>query len=212
MTRLRFFNLHIDGDTDKSWILRNVPFQLRSFHCDLAWNTDLVSFLNVQDRLNDLYLADYAVTNRPPEPTAPDELTGEEEGPSPESTVPTLPLSLSPDTLSALSTLECSFIDAVAAIAPRRPLKRVKTCFSCEDTPGKTAELQQLCTSLHASAMRVRSLDLADAAYTEDFSLTVLGTLVPRLPELRYLGTLVLPVGLEVRFIALFLPLLVHAE
>lgn len=199
-TQLRFFNLHIDGDNDKSWILRDAPFRLRSFHCDLAWDADLVTFLNTQDRMTDLYLADYAVSSRPPEDTASEEQSAkEEDGMRRRSGSPTSVLPLDPDALPALSMLECSFIDAVAAIAPRRPLRRVKTCFSREDTPGKTDELQRLYAGLRNATARVRSLDLADAAYAEDFSLTVLGALVPRFPELRYLGTLVLPVGLEVR-------------
>lgn len=206
VVQLRFFNLHIGGVADKAWILRDTTFRLLSFHCDLAWDVDLVVFLNRQDRLHDLYLADYTISSRPPGLIASEEpLDGEAESVHQPQSDALLPASssLMPDAeaLPALSTLECSFIDAIATFANRRPLTRVKTCFSREDTAGKTGELERLCEGLLMTSTRVRSLDLADAAYTEEFSLSVLGALVPRLPELRYLGTLVLPVGLEVRYL-----------
>ena len=57
----------------------------------------------------------------------------------------------------------------------------------------------QLVTSLRRSTKRLRTLDLADSSYTEEFSLVVLRQVATNLPDLRYLGTLVLPVGIEVR-------------
>ncbi|THH07113.1 hypothetical protein EW145_g3616 [Phellinidium pouzarii] len=206
MTRLRFFNLHVDGDAAYAWILRGCTFKLHSFHCDLVWDANLIEFLETQDQLLDLYLADYVspVTAAPtPQPEAgsrPQSLVPPP--PSPQSSAPSS-ATIRASSLPALSTLECSFIDAITALVPGRPVSRVKTCFSSADTPGKTAELRQLGASLRratgaaAAHGRVYSLDLADSAYTEDFSLVVLAELSRRLPELRYLGTLVLPVGLE---------------
>ena len=196
-TRLRHLNIHVDGDASHSRILRHSSFKLESFHCDLTWDADLVSFLNTQEDLVDLYIADYAL--RPP--MDPDSMDTDTDTPS-----------ISSNALPSLSVLESSFIDAVAALAPGRPLMRVKTCFSREDTEGKEEELQRLSAALQQTARRVMSLDLADASYSEDFTLTVLDELARRLPGLRYFGTLVLPVGLEVRSasypIFLFLPLL----
>ncbi|KAI5120456.1 hypothetical protein M0805_008503 [Coniferiporia weirii] len=192
--RLRFLNIHVDGDASNAWVLRGCAFRLRSFHCDLAWDADLVEFLDMQDQMRDLYLADYAAPSQPtPQPEA-----GREHEPQPQPQPQAVPATtLRAGSLSVLSTLECSFIEAVTALAPGRPVVRVKTCFSREDTPGKTAELRQLGASLRHASARVCSLDLADSSYTEEFSLAVLALLVPRLTELRYLGTLVLPVGLE---------------
>ncbi|KAH8106377.1 hypothetical protein DFH11DRAFT_1516667 [Phellopilus nigrolimitatus] len=188
MTRLRFFNLHIDHNPSYAWILSGCIFKLHSFHCDLAWDANLVKFLNTQDKLRDLYLADYASTTPP---------TSQPEGETVLPVIPPATVTLHPDSLRALSTIECSFIDAISALVPGRPVVRVKTCFSREDALEKTAELLNLGTSLRRSSMRVCSLDLADGSYTEDFSLTMLNEVARRLPELRYLGTLVLPVGLE---------------
>ncbi|KAL5519700.1 hypothetical protein ACEPAG_1360 [Sanghuangporus baumii] len=198
-TRLRHLNIHADGETAFAWVLREAKFKLESFYCDLTWDRDLVNFLNFQDRLRDLYLSDFP----PPSPTSiHDETSGAAESSSSNN------LAIRPDALPALSILECSFIDAVAALVPGRPVTRVKTCFSREDAPGKTEELRKLAASLQHSSTRIRSLDLADASYTEDFSLAVLGTMQRRLPELRYFGTLVLPVGLErLQFFAMLMRL-----
>ncbi len=59
--RLRYLNIHIEsGNSVTAWILRDCAFRLRSFHCDFAWDSDLVAFLNGQSALEDLFLADYA--------------------------------------------------------------------------------------------------------------------------------------------------------
>ncbi|OCB91136.1 hypothetical protein A7U60_g1618 [Sanghuangporus baumii] len=198
-TRLRHLNIHASGETVFAWVLREAKFKLESFCCDLAWDEDLVNFLNFQNRLRDLYLSDFP----PPSPSSiHDEKSGATESSSSNN------LAIRPDALPALSILECSFIDAIAALVPGRPVTRVKTCFSREDVPGKTEELRKLAASLQRSSTRVRSLDLADASYTEDFSLAVLGTMQRHLPELRYFGTLVLPVGLErLQFFAMLMRL-----
>lgn len=178
--RLRFFNLHIDGASAHAWILDGCLFRLRTFHCDLEWDTDLISFLNGQHDLDDLYIADFDSHEHPHSPSQS---------------------SLDRHSLRALSTLECSFSEAVRALVPGRPVVRLKTCFSRQQVPEKKEELSQLLTSLRQSSAPVRSLDLADSSYTEDFSLTILADIVKWLPDLRYLGTLVLPVGKEVNFL-----------
>lgn len=191
LSHLRFFNIHIDGESTRAWILRGCEFQLRAFHSDFAWDSDLVEFLNSQSVLMDLYLADYTAN-------LPGIRQGEEE--EEDNAVPTPTTStIHPHSLSKLSAIECSFTDAMAALVPGRPVTRIKTCFSREDTSGKTSELSQLLAALQRSTGPLRSLDLADSSYTEEFSLAVLREIVPRLPNLRYLGTLVLPIGLEVR-------------
>ena len=63
MKRLRFLNMHINGDSDRAWILRGCTFQLRAFHSDFAWDSDLANFLNSQNLLKDLFLADYAANH-----------------------------------------------------------------------------------------------------------------------------------------------------
>lgn len=220
--RLRFFNLHIDGDPSHAWILRDCTFKLRTFHCDLAWDEHLVSFLDTQNRLEDLYLADYAVIStlvdtgpaviqvRDPECEAPPPGTptsplstpasqyGEQVFSTMQSSVVHPVTVIDGRALSALSTLECSFADAFTTFTPGRPIARVKTCFSREDSAGKAQELTQLLGSLRRSSRPIRCLDLADSSYTEEFSLTVLGEVTRYLLELQYLGTLVLPVGREV--------------
>jgi len=216
--RLRYLNIHIEsGNSVTAWILRNCAFRLRSFHCDFAWDNDLVAFLNGQSALEELFLADYATIP----PASPADSGGEGGGgfgrgdsshsqtqaqPSTMSELtPTVPphpsrvSSIHPHTLYRLSILECSYPDAVISLAPGRPLSRIKTCFSREDRAGKERELAQLIAGLRLSeaARRIRTLDLADSTYTEDFSLELLRAIVPALPDLRFVGTLVLPVGLE---------------
>lgn len=221
--RLRFFNLHINGDSAQAWTLRGCTFKLRSFHCDLAWDHDLVSFLNAQNFLQDLYLADYAITptlvesntpvvrisesdseSSPPGPpssplSTPSTQYGEQVFPTIQSTVAHPVATIGEHALPALSTLECSFADAFSTLVPDRPLAKVKTCFSREDNTGKTQELSKLLEALQQASSPIRCLDLADSSYTEEFSLVVLGEVSRRFPELQYLGILVLPVGREVR-------------
>lgn len=175
--RLRYLNLHIEGDNKRSWILRDCPFRLHAFHCDLAWDDDLIAFLNTQHNLTDLYLADYNADHTRPNST----------------------MTLDPRALPKLSTLECSFTDAVRVLAPGRPLVRLKTCFSRDEIESKREELLQLMASLRQVKGRVLCLDLADASYSEDFTLIVLDEIFQRLPGLRYLATVVLPIGREVR-------------
>ncbi|KAJ7182219.1 hypothetical protein C8R43DRAFT_910805 [Mycena crocata] len=109
-------------------------------------------------------------------------------------TLPTLP----PPGLPALAILECTFSAAAVALVPGRPLARLKTCFSAPDAAGKRAELSALLGALRLSALPIRALDIADAAYTEAGALELLHRIAhtrTTASGLRYLGTLVLPIG-----------------
>ncbi|KAI0369412.1 hypothetical protein BV20DRAFT_1020809 [Pilatotrama ljubarskyi] len=175
VTRLRFLNFHFSGggQTDKAWILDGCMFQLRTFHCDLAWDASLQSFLATQSRLSDLYLADYQSLAIAP----------------PISTSVFLP---------RLSVLECTFSEAAAALVPDRPVCRVKTCFTHSRLEEKRTELQIVVASLRQSKRRLRALDIADSSYNADFSLELLSHVTSHqslCTDLRYIGTLVLPVA-----------------
>ncbi|KAI0823258.1 hypothetical protein BC628DRAFT_1421104 [Trametes gibbosa] len=173
-TRLQFLNFHFKdgGQTEKAWILDGCTFQLRTFHCDLAWDAHLQTFLGTQNRLSGLYLADFQ----------------------------SLAISPSISTsvfLPKLNVLECTFSEAAAALVPDRPVCRVKTCFTHSRLEEKRTELQIIAASLRQSRRRLRALDIADSSYTPEFSLELLSRITsePALgSELRYLGTLVLPV------------------
>src|SRR5262249_19138436 len=71
-TNLRYLNLHITNtaSANVAWTLDNCTFQLQSFHCDLDWDNRLVSFLNRQRKLSDLYLLDYSDLGGPSTPTS----------------------------------------------------------------------------------------------------------------------------------------------
>ena len=179
-TRLHFLSLCLDnaGDTAQAWILSDTTFQLRSFHCDLQWDTHLVSFLNTQANIDDLYIVDYSV----PE------------------TVQTSTSTSSPidsGALPNLSTLECTFLEAACALVPSRPISRLKTCFSKTRLPEKREELSLLFSKLMETTHPLRSLDIADTIYSDSFSLELLAAVVKlrnQVRDRRYLGTLVLPI------------------
>ncbi|KAF8187843.1 hypothetical protein K438DRAFT_1764555 [Mycena galopus ATCC 62051] len=100
--------------------------------------------------------------------------------------------------LPSLKTLECTFSEAAVELVPGRPLYRLKTCFSRSDTAGKRAELAALIGALRRSAVALRALDIADASYTESGAMELLHRIAHTQTtslELRYLGTLALPVG-----------------
>ncbi|KAK0244670.1 hypothetical protein EDD85DRAFT_207831 [Armillaria nabsnona] len=183
LSRLRYLNIHIGHDVPSSntWILDNCPFHLRSFHCDLDWDTHLVKFLETQADLDDLYIIDYNdslmdASVAPPSTTSP----------------------LSANSLPKLSTLECTFTEAAAALAPQRPLIRLKTCFSRSDPDAKRIEMTNLFAKIQLSTAQLRSLDIADSTYAESFSVELLSTIVgtsTTAHQLRYLGTLALPIA-----------------
>lgn len=173
--RLRYLSIHIDDNTETNhaWVLDGCTFQLRTFHCDFAWDEHLVTFLNTQHSLADLYILDFQIGSGSP-------------------TVVTL----GTRSLPKLSILECTFMEAANTLAANRCLTRLKTCFSSSDETGKKREVRALMTSLRRSRKHLRSLDIADSTYSSDFSLH----LVDRVSQLftssslRYLGTLTLPV------------------
>ncbi|KIJ61094.1 hypothetical protein HYDPIDRAFT_177168 [Hydnomerulius pinastri MD-312] len=180
-TRLRFLNLHLDyaGDTAQAWVLEQTTFRLRSFHCDLLWDIHLISFLNAQPDIDDLYIVDYRVPDNTPTSAVPSS-------------------SLDAGALPYLSTLECTFTEAAGALVPTRPISRLKTCFSKTHLREKREELSLLFTKLFQATHPLHSLDIADSSYSELFSMELL-TAVVRLQNqvqgLQYLGTLVLPIG-----------------
>jgi hypothetical protein len=181
--KLRFLSMHFEHvrDTAQAWVLSGCTFQLHTFHCEFEWDGDLAAFLYSQKDLTDLYLVDYR-SNAMFDPDRKDSSR-------PSSLALALP---------KLAMLECTFSEAAMALVPGRPVVRVKTCFSSSENDEKRAEMNQLLTKLRLSRKALRALDLADESYTEDFSLEILthmgGGAFPHFSELRYLGTLVLPV------------------
>ncbi|TCD66850.1 hypothetical protein EIP91_000804 [Steccherinum ochraceum] len=176
-TELKHLNVYIEtGDqAAQSWVLNHCTFQLHSFHCDFSWDDHLASFLNTQTQLSDLYLLDFR-----------------------NDTSDTHISSLDDRSMPKLSTLECTFMDAAATISPGRPISRLKTCFSRSRIEEKRTEMTNLFTKLRTSRKSLRTLDIADSAYTAEFStelLNIVVNTVSNLNNLRYLGTLVLPVG-----------------
>lgn len=166
-----------------AWILDNCSFQLHSFHCDLAWDEHLVSFLSTQHKLTDLHISDF------------DEDIEENKFISTHSL-------RQAHTLPGLSTLDCTFTKAVGILVPGRPVTHVKTCFSSSNHEARRVELALLLADLRLSTQPIYSLTVADESYTSDFSLELLSSLVRAFgptPQLRYVGPLALPVdGSEV--------------
>ncbi|KAJ8521725.1 hypothetical protein ONZ45_g1629 [Pleurotus djamor] len=179
-SRLRYLNIHINSSAASvAWILQGCAFRLRGFHCDLDWDLDLVTFLNTQTDLDDLYILDY-----------------QEDTPSTVSSSPSLRLLST--ALPNLSTLECTFSEAAVAIVPGRPITHLKSCFSRTVIEEKHAEMSLLFSKIRHSSRRLRALDIADSSYTEPFSMELLRHVIrtkATVSELRYLGTLVLPIG-----------------
>ncbi|KAK7027752.1 hypothetical protein R3P38DRAFT_3190836 [Favolaschia claudopus] len=113
----------------------------------------------------------------------------------PHQQLPALPF---PVELPSLTTLECTFSAAAVALVPNRPVSRLKTCFSRSDVTGKRAEMTDLIAALRQSAVPFRALDIADSSYTESGTMELLHRISHTQAtsrELRYLGTLVLPIG-----------------
>jgi hypothetical protein len=180
--KLRFLSVYLEriSDTARAWILDGCTFQLLTFHSDFEWDSHLDMFLRSQTALNDVYLVDYRAL-----------AASKSSKVSLEDIHPSLP---------ALSTLECSFSEAVVAFAPRRPLVRVKTCFSRVKVEEKRVELRELLDSLQRSQKPLRALDLADESYDSAFTrelVTSVSHAFSANNDLRYLGTLVFPVGTE---------------
>jgi hypothetical protein len=175
-TQLRYFNVHISSSiTSIAWILDGCTFQLQKFHCDFAWDHKLVEFLDTQMELEDLYILDYSDHK--------------------DTTVE--PIHLRAHALHKLSMLECTFSEAAMALVPGRPITHLKTCFSRTETTAKREEMCDLLLKVALSTRALRSIDIADASYTETFSLEFLSAISDMgsaVTELQHLGTLVLPV------------------
>jgi hypothetical protein len=190
-TNLRYLNWHITNgaSANVAWTLDNCTFQLRGFHCDLNWDDHLVSFLNRQRKLGDLYLLDYNDIGDPSIPAASTSAT---------EALPSISLEHHPTAFPDLSILECTFSEAAVAMIPRRPVVCLKTCFSRTKLDEKKEEATHLLSKIRQSTRPIRSLDLADSEYTATFSMELLNLIVSSRAtssELRYLGTLFLPIS-----------------
>ena len=177
---LRSLRVQLDGGVpiNHAWILDGCRFQLRTFHCDLAWDVHLVSFLTTQRELSDLHISDF-------DEDVPENVS-----------ISTHSLRQA-HTLPRLSILDCTFTGAVGVLVPGRPVTHVKTCFSSSNRETRRVELALLLTDLRLSTQPIYSLTVADEAYTSTFSLELLSSLVRAFgptPQLRYLGPLALPV------------------
>jgi hypothetical protein len=179
-TNLRSLYVHLSRGIPLkyAWILSNCCFRLHTFHCDFAWDEHLVSFLSTQHLLADLHISDF-------NEDIPENVSINAHSLRQARTIPNL------------STLNCTFTGAVGALAPGRPVTRVKTCFSSTGLKAKRVELALLIANLRLSTNPLHSLLLADESYTTAFSLELLSSLVKAfgpIPQLRFVGPLVLPV------------------
>jgi len=201
--RLLHLTIHVDfiGNSSHAWILEGCQFRLWTFRCDLTWDDHLVGFLNDQEELEDLYILDFpypadvdpqATLAEPPPPLSPPP-------PPVRRVVSPVPRTGS---LLKLSILEYPTTDAVSVLVPHRPITQVKTCFATSEIETKRRELTTLFVNLRLSTRPLLSLDLGDSSYDADCSLNFLRHCVSAngtMDNVRYLGTLVLPVdGREV--------------
>lgn len=193
-TRLRHLTIHLEdvAGFEHAWILDECKFKLRTFHCDLDWDSSLARFLEMQTELVDLYLLDF------PHPDSCPSLDA-----SSDSSTLSSQLDISPDSLPALSVVECPTTDAVETLVPRRPITRIKTSLSSSTPEGKREEMDRLFTSLRLSTKNILSIDLADPSYSSELSLLLLRCCTADCrtrAELRHLAALILPVdGPEVQ-------------
>ena len=187
-THLRTLCIHLSRGVPLkyAWILDNCSFRLHTFQCDFAWDAHLVSFLSTQHLLSELHISDF-------NENIPENLSINARSLRQARTMPNL------------STLNCTFTGAVGTFVPGRPVTHVKTCFSSTGLKAKRVELALLLANLRLSTRPLHSLVLADESYTSTFSLKLLSSLVKAfgpIPQLRFVGPLVLPVdGLEVSMV-----------
>jgi hypothetical protein len=179
-THLRSLRIYMNSGmpTNHAWVLGSCNFQLHTFHCDLAWDAYLASFLSAQRELADLYISDF-------NEDIPENVS-----------IRTHSLRQA-RALPSLSILDCTFTKAVGVFVPGRPVTHVKTCFSSSSSEARRVELALLLADLRLSTRPIRSLIVADESYTTTFSLEFLSSLVRAFgptPQLRYVGPLVLPV------------------
>jgi len=179
-TGLRSLHVHLNGGVpmNYAWILNDCGFQLHTFHCDLAWDRHLVSFLSTQHELTDLHISDFD-----------DDI--------PENQSLTTHSLRQAHTLAHLTVLDCAFAEAASVLVPGRPVTHVKTCLSSTNNETRRVELALLLSDLRLSTRPIYSLIVADESYTSSFSLELLSSVIKALgptPQLRYLGPLALPV------------------
>ncbi|KAI0072214.1 hypothetical protein K474DRAFT_1668126 [Panus rudis PR-1116 ss-1] len=177
-SRLQFFDIHIDNGDEMSnaWVLRDATFQLRTFHCDFSWDEHLVTFLDSQASLSDLYILDFQID------TGGHDITR---------------YSNNPAFLPSLSVLECTFMEAAAALVPGHAISRLKTCFTHSEVEEKRLEMRQLLTHVRRTRRHLRALDIADSSYDSAFTVEFAQQLTNALTHstrLKYLGTLALPI------------------
>lgn len=190
-TNLRLLHIHLSRGIPLkyAWILGNCSFRLHTFHCDFAWDAHLVSFLSTQHLLSELYISDF-------NEDIPENVSINARSLRQARTIPNL------------STLNCTFTGVVGTLVPGRPVTHVKTCFSSSGLKAKRVELALILANLRLSTKPIHSLLLADESYTPAFSLELLSSLVKAfgpIPQLRFVGPLVLPVhGRQVRALRVF--------
>ncbi|KAF9034373.1 hypothetical protein BJ165DRAFT_678808 [Panaeolus papilionaceus] len=185
-SQLRYLNIHLPNDgtfsNALSWILNDTTFQLRKFHCDLAWDSDLVLFLKRQAVLEDLFIQDYV------------EDYGRSADPPHSQSIPPI---LDTQDMARLCMLECTFSEAATALVPGRPITHLKTCFSRDELTSKREEMAQLLSQISLSAQPLKSLDIGDSLYSDSFSIELLTAIADtkEMNDICYLGTLALPVN-----------------
>lgn len=179
-THLRSLRIHLSRGVPLkyAWILGNCSFRLHTFQCDFAWDAHLVSFLSTQHLLSELHISDF-------NEDIPENVSINARSLRQARTIPNL------------TALDCAFAGAVGTFVPGRPVTHVKTCFSSSGLKAKRAEFALLLANLRLSTQPLHSLILADESYTAAFSLELLSSLVKAfgpIPQLRFVGPLVLPV------------------
>jgi len=178
--RLRYLDIYIDSGygQDLAWILHDCTFQLRSLHSDMAWDSNLATFLANQSNLSQLHISDFDARILDNEVFEYGEVSHAH-------------------SLPRLSVLECTFIEAVSLLTPGRPVTHIKTCFSANELEGKRAEIAALTSSIERTTAPLRSLNIPDSSYDDRLSLEILSSIVKSLqpdPLLQYIGPLTLPV------------------
>ncbi|KIY52475.1 hypothetical protein FISHEDRAFT_35221 [Fistulina hepatica ATCC 64428] len=183
--RLRHLNLQTSTNPSTSWILQGCTFQLESFTCDLAWDAPLVLFLEKQADIRDLYLADFAESAQ------------------------TLP-SLSPLACPRLTIFECPIFASVPAFVSGRPITHLKTYWVASH---ESMAIPRFLRSLQFSLAIIRSIDVVDLDCSEEFSIEWLSLVAesPAIANLRYAGTLVLPIREQAGFAFLTTMLYLYA-
>ncbi|TFK22947.1 hypothetical protein FA15DRAFT_621788 [Coprinopsis marcescibilis] len=190
MRGLKHLDIHSqNGPTSAcAWIYpKGQVFLLHTLYCDFDWDNDLAEFINSQDALEDLYILDFKTSNTPP-------IDATDTNPATERTIYT---TVNDSAMPKLTILECTFSEAADTIVPHRPITRLKTCFSRTEPAAKGEELARLCRNISRSTEPFQSLDIADSSYSEAFSMELLRAVVETKAtntDLRYVGTLVLPI------------------